>query len=199
MTTTLPRITVVRHGETEWSANGKHTSRTELPLTPRGVEVARTLAARLNPSAYQHVFSSPRLRARHTAELAGFPTPTILDDLREWDYGDYEGQTTAEIRQTHPHWELFRDGCPGGESVEQATVRFQRLANYLKSLEGEVICFGHGHATRVLAACWVGQLPPFARCLLLGTATIGVLSFDHHNREEPAIAAWNAPPGGWVL
>jgi probable phosphoglycerate mutase len=187
---TVPTIYLVRHGETEWSRSGRHTGRTDLPLTAQGEADGRLLAQRLKGIPVTTVLSSPRLRAWRTAELAGFH-PVIEPDLAEWDYGDYEGLTTAEIRHTNPHWNLFRDGCPAGESPEQIAARVDRLIGKLQGLSGTVLCFAHGHVLRVLAARWVGQPVTFAACLLLGTAAICSLGFDHGQRDEPAIRSWN--------
>lgn len=186
----VPTIYLARHGETEWSKSGRHTGRTDLPMTADGVTAARQLAGRLSGTTFDHVLSSPMIRARQTAELAGF-NPIIEPDLAEWDYGQYEGLTTAEIRQTQPDWVLFRDGCPGGESPEQIAARVDRLAAKLKALSGNVLCFAHGHVLRVLAARWVNQPVTFAACLLLGTAAVCSLGFDHGKLDEPAIRSWN--------
>ncbi len=191
MTPELPRVYLVRHGETEWSKAGRHTSRTDLPLTPAGEAVAPQIAARLAGISFTRVLSSPRQRAYRTAELAGF-TPEIDADLVEWDYGDYEGLTSQEIRVNRPGWLLFRDGAPNGETVEEATTRVDRMVGKLKALTGNVLVFAHGHYLRVLAARWVGQPTAFAQHLLLGTATLGILDFDHRNPDEPAIALWNS-------
>jgi probable phosphoglycerate mutase len=188
---TVPIITLVRHGETEWSKTGQHTSRTNLPLTAEGERVARLLADRLAGSVFTAVLTSPRRRATHTAELAGFAA-TVDPDFAEWDYGEYEGLTTAAIRQSRPGWDLFRDGCPGGESVAAITARADRAVAKLKAQTGAVLVFTHGHIGRVLAARWIGQPVGFARHLLLGTATISKLGFDHGKRDEPAIAVWNS-------
>ncbi len=187
----VPTIYIARHGETEWSKNGRHTGRTDLPLTPAGEEAGRRLKARLTDITFAKVFSSPLSRARRTAELAGF-TPEIEPDLLEWNYGDYEGQTSAEIRTTNPDWLLFRDGCPGGESPSDIASRTDRLVVRLKGLSGNILCFAHGHLLRVFAARWVGQPVAFASSLLLGTATLSVLAFDHDKIDEPAIKLWNA-------
>jgi probable phosphoglycerate mutase len=187
----LPTVYLARHGETAWSKSGQHTSRTDLPLTPAGEAAGKALAARLAGTTFAHVLSSPRARATRTAELAGF-TPVIDGDLAEWDYGDYEGLTTAAIRGTNPGWNLFRDGCPNGESPAAIAARADRLAARLKALDGNVLCFAHGHILRVLAARWTRQPVGFAACLLLGTATLSVLSFDHHDPDEPAIKVWNS-------
>ena len=188
---TPPTVYLVRHGETEWSKAGKHTGRTDIPLTAAGEEDGRKLGARLAGITFARVFASPLARARRTAKLAGF-APEIEPDLVEWDYGDHEGKTSAEIRQSRPTWLLFRDGCPGGESVADVAARVDRLVVKLKALSGNVLCFAHGHLLRVLAARWIGQPVAFASHLLLGTATVSVLSFDHGRLDEPAVKVWNA-------
>lgn len=187
----VPTVYLARHGETEWSRDGRHTGRTDLPLTARGEDDGRRLAGRLAGTAFARVFTSPLSRARRTAELAGF-APEIEPDLIEWDYGDHEGKTSAEIRTASPGWLLFRDGCPGGESPAEIAARVDRLVAKLKALTGDVLCFAHGHVLRVLAARWVGQPVTFAASLLLGTATLSVLSFDHGKLDEPAIKVWNS-------
>jgi len=187
----VPTVYLVRHGETEWSKNGRHTGRTDLPLTAAGEDDGRRLAARLAGVSFARVFSSPLTRAHRTAELAGF-APETEPDLIEWNYGDYEGKTSAEIRASRPDWLLFRDGCPGGESVAEVAARADRLAAKLKGLTGDVLCFAHGHMLRVLASRWVGQPVAFAAHLLLGTATLSILGFDHGKLDEPAIRVWNA-------
>lgn len=187
----LPKIYLVRHGETEWSKSGRHTGRTDLPLTADGEAAARALRPRLARTAFARVLTSPLRRASHTAELAGFAA--IADpDLMEWDYGDYEGLTTDAIRKDRPAWELFRDGCPGGESVAQMTARADGVVLRLKALDGNVLIFSHGHFLRSLAARWVSQPLAFAEALLLSTATVSILDFGHHSIDEPAIGQWNA-------
>jgi broad specificity phosphatase PhoE len=186
----VPTIYLARHGETEWSKAGKHTGLTDLPLTPKGEADGRRLAARLAGTVYAHVFSSPMQRARRTAELAGFH-PTTEDGLLEWNYGRYEGLTTDEVRTDRPDWNLFRDGCPGGESPADITGRVDRLIGRLRNLSGNVLLFAHGHVLRVLAARWVGQPVTFAGALLLSTATVSTLAFDHGHPDEPAIQLWN--------
>jgi probable phosphoglycerate mutase len=186
----LPRVYLVRHGETEWSKSGQHTGRTDIPLTPAGEAVAPHIGARLAGVSFARVLSSPRSRAHRTAELAGF-TPEIDAGLVEWDYGDYEGLTSKEIRARRPGWLVFRDGAPAGESVLQITDRADRVIGKLKALSGNVLVFSHGHFLRVLAARWVGQPTAFAQHLLLGTATLSVLDFDHRSPDEPAISLWN--------
>jgi broad specificity phosphatase PhoE len=188
--TEVPTVYLARHGETEWSKAGRHTGRTDLPLTPKGEDDARRIGARLAGVRFAHVLSSPLQRARRTAELAGF-APVIDPGLAEWDYGEYEGLKTAEIRDRRPNWELFRDGCPGGESVQAIADRVDPVVARLKALTGDVLVFAHGHVLRVLAARWVGQPVAFARALLLSTATLSILAFDHKDPDEPAIRLWN--------
>lgn len=190
MSPPLPRVYLVRHGETEWSRSGRHTGRTDVPLTAAGERVGGALAARLAGLSFARVFTSPLQRARRTAELAGFaaePDP----DLVEWNYGEYEGLTTAELRGRRPGWDLFADGCPGGESPADMTRRADRVAARLRALAGNVLVFSHGHLLRVLAARWVGQPVGFARHLLLDTAAVCVLGFGHADPDEPAVALWN--------
>jgi probable phosphoglycerate mutase len=160
-------------------------------LTLQGEADGRKLGERLKGLSFNHVFSSPLSRARRTAELAGF-TPEIEPELIEWSYGEYEGHTSSQIRSLVPAWNLFRDGCPGGESPEEMAVRGDRLSQRLKGLTGNVICFAHGHILRVLAARWIGQPVTMAGGLLLGTAGLSILSFDHNDPDEPAIKVWNS-------
>jgi len=188
-----PTVCLVRHGETEWSKSGRHTGRTDLPLTPKGDADAQALRGRLVGTAFDTVLTSPLQRAAQTAKLAGF-TATPDPDLLEWDYGDYEGLTSEEIRTVRPGWELFRDGCPGGESVQQIAHRADRIATRLKGQSGRVLVFAHGHLLRVLAARWVGQPVQFAQALLLSTASVSALGFGHHTTNEPAIQLWNSCP-----
>jgi broad specificity phosphatase PhoE len=179
---------VIRHGETEWSRDGLHTSHTELELTPNGEEVARRLADRLEGVEFDLVLSSPRLRARRTAELAGFTDVELDEDLTEWDYGDYEGLTTATIRETVPGWTVWSHPCPGGEHAEQVTRRMDRLVARVREHGGRVLVFSHGHASRALAARWLDQPVQEGRLFSLDTATISVLAYE---RESPAVARWN--------
>ena len=181
---------LVRHGETEWSRDGRHTSTTELDLTDNGVEVACTLKERLAGTSFDLVLTSPRHRARRTADLAGFADAEVDDDLVEWDYGDYEGITTAEIRTERPDWFLWRDGCPGGESAADVGARVDPLVEGLKAGEGPVALFAHGHLLRVLTARWLGLPPQDGALFALSTATLSVLGFE---RETAVITRWNAP------
>jgi probable phosphoglycerate mutase len=186
----VPTVYLARHGETEWSKSGQHTGRTDIPLTAKGEADARKIGTRLAGIGFARVFTSPLGRARRTAELAGF-TPEPDPGLLEWDYGEYEGLKTVEIRQKRPGWDLFRDGCPGGESVQQISDRVDAVVARLKGLSGNILLFAHGHVLRVLAARWVGQPVPFGRALLLSTATVSILGFDHHAMDEPALKLWN--------
>ena len=191
MTThTPPTVYLARHGETAWSKSGQHTGRTDIPLTEKGEADAAKIGTRLAGISFAHVFSSPLQRARRTAELAGF-APTPEPELLEWHYGECEGLKTAEIRAKRPGWDLFRDGAPGGESVADIQARIDGLLGRIKALTGNVLLFAHGHVLRVLAARWVHQPVPFGRALLLSTATVSVLGFDHMAMDEPAIKLWN--------
>lgn len=188
------QIFLIRHGETAWSLTGQYTGRTDIPLTPHGVDLARRLARCLRRITFAQVLSSPRLRARMTCELAGFPAPGIEPDLAEWDYGDYEGQRSVETRQTHPDWDLWRDGCPGGESPVQVADRADRLISRLAALDGNIALFTHGHFGRVLAARWVGWAAKEGRHLLLEPARVGVLTGDVGHADRRVIASWNVDP-----
>lgn len=186
-----PTIYLARHGETEWSLSGQHTGLTDLPLTPRGEANARALAPRLASLPIAQVFTSPLQRARRTCELAGFGgSAEILPDLVEWDYGDYEGVRTHDIHKTRPGWQLFRDGCPNGEMPADVGARADRVVARLRAIGGDVLCFSSGHFLRVLAARWLGLPPAQGTLLLLGTASLSALSYEH-NLDEPAIKLWN--------
>ena len=188
----MPRIYVIRHGETEWSASGKHTSHTDIALTPRGEDQSRALAERLPVMVFDAVLTSPRQRARQTCQIAGvLPQATIDPDLAEWEYGDYEGRLSSEIRATRPGWTIFADGCPGGESPDQVSIRADRVITRLRLLEGTVAIFTHGHFGRVLGARWIGLSVAYARRLLFETAAISVLEYEYDVREQPVIAKWN--------
>jgi broad specificity phosphatase PhoE len=184
---------LVRHGETEWSRARRHTGRTDLPLSPVGEAEARALGSHLRGLEVDRVLSSPLVRAVTTAKLAGFGDRVELSDaLLEFDYGDYEGMTTAQIRASRPDWDLFRDGCPGGETVEAAAGRARALVAELTAGAGRAILFAHGHQLRILAACYLELPPAAARHLFLGTASLSVLGTEH---EWPAILLWNEQEG----
>ncbi len=193
------RLYLIRHGETEWSRAGKHTSRTDIALTARGEDEARGLSARLHGIEFAHVFSSPRKRAQQTCELAVIHRAAELEpDLAEWDYGDYEGRTPAEIQAQRPAWNLFRDGALNGESPAQMGHRVDLLLSRLRTLEGNIALFTHGHLGRVLAARWIGLSVEQAQHLLLSTASVGILSYTHNHIDQPAIALWNSTSDGCI-
>jgi len=180
---------LVRHGATEWSIAGRHTGTTDLPLLPEGEDTARALAARLRGANFGLVLTSPRQRARRTAELAGFPDAVVDDDLAEWDYGDYEGVTTEEIREKDPDWTIWSGVTPGGETPEQVGARLDRVIDRVRATDGHTLVFGHGHALRALAARWLGLPVAEGRLLKLDTATLSVLGFE---REQPVVLHWNS-------
>jgi broad specificity phosphatase PhoE len=184
---------LIRHGETEWSRARRHTGRTDLPLSPAGEAEARALGEHLDGLEVDRVLSSPLRRAAATAALAGFGDRVELTDaLLEFDYGEYEGLTTAEIRAARPGWDLFRDGCPGGETVEAAAARGRQLLDSLAVRDGRIMLFSHGHQLRILTACFLELPPDAARHLFLGTASLSVLGIEH---EWPAILLWNEQEG----
>jgi probable phosphoglycerate mutase len=186
----LPALYLARHGETAWTVSGQHTGRTDIPLTERGERNARRLGERLRGLTFAHVFTSPLRRAARTCELAGFGPATVDADLVEWNYGAYEGRTSADIRKENPDWQLFRDGCPGGESLADVGARADRVLARLRPLEGNVLLFSSGHFLRVLAARWLGLDPSAGRFFLLSTATLSTLGYEH-DRTEPVIRLWN--------
>jgi probable phosphoglycerate mutase len=191
MSDTLPIIYLARHGETAWTISGQHTGRTELPLTARGERNARRLGKRLQGFTFSAVLSSPLERVVRTCELAGFgKVARIEPDLIEWDCGNYEGRRLAEIHAERPGWNLFRDGCPGGESPGQVGERADRIIQQIRSRPGDVLIFSSGHFLRVLAARWIGLEPVGGRLFLLSTASLSALSYEH-NLSEPAIRLWD--------
>lgn len=182
------RVYLVRHGETEWSVNGRHTGRTDIPLTARGRETAARLSPILQRQRFELVLVSPLQRARETCALAGFTHTSTDDDLFEWDYGSYEGKTPQEIRALAPGWLLFRDGCPGGESPDEVRNRIDRVIDRVRAIPGNVALFAHGHILRALGACWIGLAVADGSRFRLDTSTICVLSYYH---GVPAIERWN--------
>lgn len=196
MTTSMPsptRLYLVRHGETEWSHSGRHTGRTDIPLTADGEDEALQLARHLRGIPFAHVLTSPRQRARQTCELVGLASVAeIVPDLAEWDYGDYEGQRSVDIYKKRADWNLFRDGCPHGEMPAQVSGRADRLIAHLRAMEGNVALFSHGHFLCVLAARWIGLPLVEAQHFSLGTASLSILGHDPHHPEVPVIALWNA-------
>jgi len=187
----LPLVYLARHGETEWSRTGQHTGRTDLPLTEPGERAARRLGLRLAGVRPVRIFTSPLQRAARTCELSGFGANCEVDrDLLEWDYGDYEGRTSAEIRAERPDWQLFRDGCPGGESPAQVAARADRVVERVRAIARDVLLFSSG-----LTARWLGLEPSAGRLLVLGTASRSALGYEH-SLSEPAIRLWNELDAG---
>lgn len=193
----LPRVYLVRHGETEWSQAGRHTGRSDLPLTRRGEEQARGLKDRLATVPFELVLCSPLQRARRTCALAGLSDRSeITNEIAEWNYGEYEGLTRVEVRSKRPGWNLFKDGAPGGESPEDVSARADAVVARLRRLTGNAVLFSHGHFLRVIAARWVGWPVRNAQPLFLAPASISVLGYEHENNEEPVIFEWNSQPPG---
>jgi broad specificity phosphatase PhoE len=189
------QLFVIRHGETEWSLSGQHTGVTEVPLTARGEDEARALAPMFREIAFARVLTSPRQRARRTCELAGLGAAAEIEpNLAEWLYGDYEGLTPAEIDKRQPGWEVFRDGCPGGETPQQASDRADRLLQSLRASEGNIALFTHGHFGRALAVRWIDLPIATGRRFGLRTASIGILGYDPAHPDTPVIALWNEVP-----
>jgi broad specificity phosphatase PhoE len=182
-TFTPMQLWLVRHGETAWSLSGQHTGRTDLPLTPTGEQRARELGRLLRNRSFQMVLISPLLRARETCRLAGYGDKATIDpNLQEWDYGEYEGKTTAEIQKQRPSWSLWRDGVPGGESIEQVAFRAKAVIDRVSGSSGDALLFAHGHILRILSCCWLGLPPQDGRLFALGTATVSTLGYEHETR-----------------
>ncbi len=191
MSENFPVIYLARHGETAWSLTGQHTGITDLPLTERGERNAVRLGKRLAGSVFAKVLTSPSQRAARTCELAGFGTVAEVDrDLVEWNYGDYEGLRTAEIHAKRPDWDLFRDGCPNGESPEQIGARADRVVNRVRAIKGNVLIFSSGHFLRVFTARWLGLEPAAGKFFMLSTASLSALSYEN-DLSHPAIQFWN--------
>ena len=187
----LPVVDLARHGETAWSVTGQHTGVTDLPLTERGERNALRLGQRLAGSVFAKVLTSPLQRAVRTCELAGFGAVAEVDpDLVEWNYGDYEGLRTAEIHAVRPGWQLFRDGCPNGESPQDVGARADRVVSRVRAFKGDVLIFSSGHFLRVLAARWLGLEPFAGKFFMLDTASLSALSYEH-DLSSPAIRFWN--------
>ena len=194
MTTSTPlRLYLIRHGETAWSLSGQYTGRTDIPLTAHGEDTARELGQRLRDIPFAHVLTSPLMRAQQTCALAGLPpAPKIEPDLAEWDNGDDEGRPLDDILASRPDWNLFRDGSPHGETPAQISARADRFIARLRVLDGNVALFSHGHFGRVLAARWIGLSVEQAQHLLLDTASLSVLCYEHNRTDQPVIALWNS-------
>jgi broad specificity phosphatase PhoE len=192
MSEVLPVAYLARHGDTAWTLSGQHTGLTDLPLTPNGEQNARRLGERLKGLTFAKVFTSPLQRAARTCELAGFGAVAEADpDLVEWDYGQYEGLRSAEILKERPDWQLFRDGCPGGESPTQVGARADRVIERVRAVEGNVLLFSSGHFIRVLAARWLALGPGSAgKYFLLGTASLSAVGYEH-KLSQPVIRLWN--------
>ena len=185
----LPVIYLARHGETAWTISGQHTGRTDLPLTERGERNAAQLGERLKGLTFAKVFCSPAQRARQTCKLAGYAAE-IDSNLLEWDYGQYEGLRTSEIHAARPDWQLFRDGCPGGESPGQVAARADRVVNRVRGVQGNVLLFSSGHFLRMLAARWLGLPPDGGRFFALSTASLSAVGYEH-NLTQPVIRLWD--------
>ena len=182
---------LARHGETAWTITGQHTGRTDLPLTERGEANARRLGERLSGLTFRKVFTSPLQRARRTCELAGFGSVAQIDgDLVEWDYGEYEGRLTVDILKERPDWQLFRDGCPGGESPQQVATRADRVVRRVRAIPGDVLLFSSGHFLRMVATRWIGIEPINGKSLMLGTASLSAVGYEN-SISHPAIRLWN--------
>ena len=180
---------LIRHGETEWSRSGAHTGRTDLPLTPEGEKKAEKIRAELAGHKFALVLTSPFQRARRTCEIAGFgDTAQIEPNLREWDYGAYEGRSTPDIRRERPGWSLFRDGVPGGETIEQVAARARAVISRATAVDGDTVLFAHGHILRILGVCWISLAPDSARLFALSTAGISTLGYEHETR---VFVRWN--------
>lgn len=191
MSEPLPTLYLARHGETVWSLSGQHTGLTDLPLTERGERNARELGERLRGLSFKKVFTSPLQRAARTCALAGFEAAAEVDpDLVEWNYGDYEGLRSAEIHARRPGWQIFRDGCPGGEMPEEIAARADRVVQRARAVGGEVLIFSSGHFLRALTARWLGLEVTGGRFFLLGTTSLSALSYEH-DLTQPAIQFWN--------
>ncbi len=189
------RIYLIRHGETEWALTGQHTGQTDIPLTPNGENQAAELAKYLKQISFDYVFSSPLKRARQTSEFAGFGNVAEIDpNLAEWNYGDYEGKRTAEIREQRPNWDVYQDGCPAGEMPEQITTRADRVIKRVSALQGNIALFSHRQLGGVLAMQWVGLPITSTLHFPLSTASISILAFDSHHPRLKVINLWNFIP-----
>jgi broad specificity phosphatase PhoE len=186
----LPVVFLARHGETAWSLSGQHTGLTDLPLTERGERDARRLGERLKGASVARVFTSPLQRARRTCELAGFGGAAVDPDLVEWNYGRYEGKTSAEIRVENPDWQLFRDGCPGGESPADVAARADRVVERVREIGADVLLFSSGHILRTLGARWLGLPPDGGKLFFLSTASLSTLGYEH-GPSNPVLRLWN--------
>jgi broad specificity phosphatase PhoE len=189
----VEQIYLIRHGETAWSLSGRHTGRTDVPLTARGELQAKQVGALLNALRFSQVLVSPLQRARRTCELAGYGQAMRVEpNLHEWDYGQYEGLTSEQIRAQYADWDVFRDGCPGGESPKQMGARVDGVLSQLRAMSGRVAVFSHGHFLRALAVRWIELPLRQGRNFGLNAGALSMLGYEHHNLQEPAIELWNA-------
>jgi probable phosphoglycerate mutase len=188
----LPRLYLARHGDTDWTDLRRKTGRTDLPLNERGIARARTLGEKLREFTFSRVYTSPLQRASRTCALAGFADVAETNsDLVEWDYGQYEGALTSEVHRDRPDWELFRDGCPGGESPQDVATRADHFVSLVLKADGDVLAFSSGHIIRMIAARWLGLPPGNGRFFYCRPASVGVLGFEHDQKSEPIIGLWN--------
>src|SRR5262249_39663093 len=191
MPTELPRLFLARHGDTPWTVSGQHTGRTDLALNRQGEQNARQLGERLHQNSFVRVFVSPLQRAAKTCELAGYGTRAEVDsDLLEWDYGSFEGKTTDEILKECPDWQLYRDGCPQGESPDDVASRADRFIARVREIRGDTLAFSSGHIIRMIAARWLGLPAAAGRFFYCRPASVGVLGYEHNSCAEPIIRAW---------
>src|SRR5438270_4479990 len=192
MSSDLLRLFLARHGDTAWTDSRQRTGRTDLPLNEGGEARARELGERLRRVSFARVFTSPLQRASKTCALAGFGEVAEVDpDLVEWDYGRFEGKLTRDIMKERPGWEMFRDGCLGGESPQDVAARADRFIARVRGIEGDVLAFSSAHMLRMIAARWLGLPSGAGRCFFCRPASVGVLAFEHNNRDEPIISLWN--------
>jgi probable phosphoglycerate mutase len=192
MPTDLPRLFLARHGDTPWTVSGQHTGRTDLALNAQGEQNAKQLGERLQANTFTRVFTSPLQRASNTCKLAGFGDRAEIDfNLLEWDYGIFEGKTTDQILKDYPRWQLYRDGCPQGESVDEVAARADRFVHLVREIKGDALAFSSGHIIRMIAARWLGLPPAAGRFFYCRPASVGVLGYEHNSYEEPIIRAWN--------
>lgn len=192
MSSELPKLYLVRHGDTAWTDSEQYTGRTDLPLNARGETHARQLGERLRGFSFIRVFTSPLQRAAKTCDLAGFGSAVEVDsDLIEWDHGNFEGVLARDVRREHPGWELFRDGCPSGESPQEVAARADRFIARVREIGRDVLAFSSGHIIRMIAARWNGLPPAAGRVFFCRPASVGVLGFEHENRDLPIIRLWN--------
>jgi len=192
MSSVLPKLYLTRHGDTAWTDSHQHTGRTDIPLNERGEVHARQVGERLRGFSFVRVFTSPLQRASRTCELAGFGAVAEVDaDLIEWAYGRFDGTLTSDILKNRPNWELYRDGCPDGESPEDVAARADRFIARVHLMTGDILAFSSGHIIRMIAARWHGMAPAAGRVFLCRPASVGVLGFEHDRRDQPVIRLWN--------